>query len=70
MQSATINQTFSKEYNSISDIYYASIENDVLTLKGCLIRCHGLLEEPEIPRYYRLKTLLLLASMVAQPDEA
>jgi hypothetical protein len=35
MQSDTINQQFSKEYNSISDIYYASTENDVLSLKGC-----------------------------------
>jgi hypothetical protein len=70
MQSATLNQMSSKEYNSISDTYYASTESDVLSLKGCELRCRSLLAEPAIPRYYRIKTLLLLASMVADPNEA
>jgi hypothetical protein len=70
MQNDTINQMFSKEYTSISEVYNASTEDDVLALKGCVLRARSLLEEPKIPRYYRIKTLLLLASMVADPEEA
>jgi hypothetical protein len=70
MQNDTINQQFRKEYQSISDVYYASTEDDVLALKGCLVRARSLLEEPSIPRYYRLKTLLLLASMAPETSEA
>jgi hypothetical protein len=63
MQTDNINQQFSKEYNSISDIYYmyASTEADVLTLKGCALRARGLLGEPAIPRYYRIKVKSLRA---------
>jgi hypothetical protein len=70
MQNDTINQMFSKEYTSISEVYNASTEDDVLALKGCVLRARSLLEEPKIPRYYRIKTLLLLASTVADPEEA
>jgi hypothetical protein len=61
MQNDNINQQFNKEYNSISDVYYASTEADVLTLKGCALRARGLLEEPAIPRYYRIKVKSLRA---------
>lgn len=61
-----VNQMFSKEYTSISEVYNASTEDDVLALKGCVLRARSLLEEPKIPRYYRI----LLASMVADPEEA
>ena len=70
MPNDTINQHFSKEYKSISDVYNDSTEDDVLALKGCVLRARSLLEEPSIPRYYRIKTLLLLASMVPDPSEA
>lgn len=32
------NQMFSKQYTSISEVYNASTENDVLALKGCVLR--------------------------------
>jgi hypothetical protein len=56
--------------DTISEVYNASTEDDVLALKGCVLRARSLLEEPKIPRYYRIKTLLLLASTVADPEEA
>lgn len=70
MESATINKLFTDRYNEIYTKYTAADENDEEALDDCIKQAHALLLEPAIPRYHRIKTWLLLASMVGDIEEA
>lgn len=69
MGSNAIDESFTRACNNIVDMYNAAKEDD-LSLNQCIAGARALLKEPSIPRYHRIKTLLLLASMVGDCDEA
>lgn len=59
-----INKSYTKEFNSINAAVDAADEDDELALRRCCTRARALLAELTIPLYHRIKTLLLLASIV------
>jgi hypothetical protein len=59
-----INKSYTKEFNSINAAVDAADEDDDLALRRCCMRARALLAEPTMPLYHRIKTLLLLASIV------
>jgi hypothetical protein len=65
-----INSSFTQAYNKIHNAYDAASEEDEIVLNQCIAQARSLLEEPSIPRYHRIKTLLLLTSMVGNRSEA
>jgi hypothetical protein len=63
MESDLINKSYTKEYNSIYEACNAAGE-DQRAPGRCRIRALALMDEPTIPLYHLIKTLLLLASIV------
>nr|OQO25754.1 hypothetical protein B0A51_08666 [Rachicladosporium sp. CCFEE 5018] len=62
-----LNAQFAASYNDLLQLYDAGgVEN----LLACISGARKLLGEPVIPLYHEMKTLLLLAATVADPDEA
>jgi hypothetical protein len=47
-------QPFSRPYDETHALY------DNGDFEGCVIKAQELLEDPNLPRYYRIKTLVLL----------
>jgi hypothetical protein len=69
MSADHLNKSYTKEFNSINTaVNDATCEDDELALSRCRMRARALLDEPTIPLYHRIKTLLLLASMVGRPS--
>jgi hypothetical protein len=64
MNSDLIDKSYKNEYNSIYKAYTDADEDDELTLRRCYTRACAMLDEPTIPLYHCIKTLLLLAGMV------
>jgi hypothetical protein len=64
MNADLIDKSYTNEYNSIYKAYTDTDEDDELTLRRCYMRAREMLDEPTIPLYHRIKTLLLLAGMV------
>jgi len=68
MSADRLNKSYTKEFNSINTaVNDATSEDDELALSRCRMRARAPLEEPTIPLYHRIKTLLLLASIVGRP---
>ncbi|KAK6438218.1 hypothetical protein LTR95_005579 [Oleoguttula sp. CCFEE 5521] len=62
-----LNAHFADEYNKLLSLYNDGGSDD---LRKCIAGAHKLLEEPVIPSYHHIKTLILLGATVADPDEA
>ncbi|KAJ5022896.1 hypothetical protein PSV08DRAFT_250439 [Bipolaris maydis] len=59
-----INIRFCEEFNNAKALH------DDGRLDECVAKARGMLEDPDIPRYHRIKTLLMLASALEDPYEA
>jgi hypothetical protein len=46
---------FTKTFNEIATTFNDCAEDDHITLNQCIARTRALLEEPSIPRYFRIK---------------
>jgi hypothetical protein len=64
MDSDSINKAFTDAVNEAGDLY----END--RLDECIEKTRALLAVPAVPRYHRMKALILLASVVHDWEEA
>ncbi|KAK5734454.1 hypothetical protein LTR17_008955 [Elasticomyces elasticus] len=60
----TIDAQFTTGYNEVHRLYE---END---LEGCIAKAEELLDEPAIPRFHRMKTLILLGNVLGDWNEA
>ncbi|KAK3074927.1 hypothetical protein LTR53_002238 [Teratosphaeriaceae sp. CCFEE 6253] len=60
----TIDASFTEGYNEAKKLY------DDDDLEGCIEKARELLAEPAIPRYHRMKTLILLGSTLGDWEEA
>lgn len=70
MDSDAINRRFTKEYNRLQNVYATADEDDADALNACIRGAKALLEDFAIPRFHRIKTLLLLTSVVPDVHEA
>jgi hypothetical protein len=69
MSADHLNKSYTKEFNSINTaVNDATSEDNELVLRCCRMRARALLDEPTIPLYHRIKTLLLLAIIVGRPS--
>jgi len=64
MNSDQIDKSYTDEYNSIYKACTDVDGKDEITRGRCYVRARSMLDEPTIPLYHRIKTLLLLAGMV------
>lgn len=64
--SDTIDKQFTKAFNDIADVYNAADDDDELSLNKCIADARALLAEPAIPRYHRIKTLLMFVHHLAK----
>jgi hypothetical protein len=70
MVSDIINRQFSDAFKGIANAYNAAEESDIVTLNQCVYSARGLLSQPSIPRHILIQTLMLLASILVDHDEA
>jgi hypothetical protein len=73
MNSEAINRVFTNVFNCIRETYNAvdeEAEDCELTIDQCIARARALLDQPAIPRFHRIKTLLLLVRMVEDTEAA
>lgn len=63
MEQDQVAQAFTKDYNKAEDFF----EKD--ELEACIEECQELLEKPDCPCYYRIKTLILLGSSIDDLSE-
>lgn len=64
MAPTALNAMFSDALNVICKAWNTAEESDIPVLNMCVSQARGLLKEPAISSFHRLKTLLLLARMV------
>ena len=57
-------QFFGRAYNKVLELY-----NDDDKEEECIAAAQNLLEDPDLPRYHRIKTLVLLGSAFNEWDE-
>lgn len=70
MANDNINKQFSDAFNGIANAYNAAEESDIVTLNQCVYSARGLLSQPSIPRHILIQTLILLARILVDHDEA
>lgn len=70
MDSDPTSRRYTEAYNKIHREHEAASVEDELALKMCIAQARVLLDDNSLPRYHRIKTLLLLTSVVGDYEEA